>query len=116
MFLLIHKFASSFSSLPSVFLWHRRCCVGFLGSKALSFPDAKTPPPWFPVFPSDIWSRFLHPDDTVANRSRSIACRMDRNNSLGTAASAVWKTIFRKWRTTFAPILISFSCNVVDVR
>jgi hypothetical protein len=38
------------------------------------------------------------------------------NNSRGTATSAIWKMIFREWRTTFAPILISFSRNVVNVQ
>jgi hypothetical protein len=38
------------------------------------------------------------------------------NNSLETATFAIWKTIFREWRTTFAPILISFSRNVVNVQ
>jgi hypothetical protein len=41
---------------------------------------------------------------------------MARNNSCGTATSAIWKTIFPEWRTTFAPILISFSRNVVNVQ
>ena len=41
--------------------------------------------------------------------SRSISFRMDRNNSRGTATSAIWKTIFRGWRTIFAPIVINFS-------
>ena len=41
---------------------------------------------------------------------------MARNNSRGSATSAIWKTIFREWRTTFAPILISFSRNVVNVQ
>src|ERR1039457_5411064 len=39
---------------------------------------------------------------------------MDRNNSRGTATSAIWKTTFLAWHTTFAPILISFSRNVVN--
>jgi hypothetical protein len=45
---------------------------------------------------------------------------MARNNSRGTATSAIWKTIFPEWRATFAPILIracfengSFSFNVI---
>jgi hypothetical protein len=40
---------------------------------------------------------------------------MDRNNSRGTATSAMWKTIFREWCMTLAPILISFSRNVVKI-
>jgi hypothetical protein len=39
---------------------------------------------------------------------------MARNNSRGTATSAIWKTTFWAWHTTFAPILISFSRNVVS--
>jgi integrase len=41
---------------------------------------------------------------------------MARNNYYGTTTAAIWKTIFREWRTTFAPILINFSRNVVDVQ
>ncbi len=58
----------------------------------------------------------LHPDVVVADLSRPIPSKMARNNSRGTATSAIWKTIFREWRTTFAPILISFSRNVVNVQ
>ena len=58
----------------------------------------------------------LHPDVAVANRSRLIPSRMARNNSRGTATSAIWKIICREWRTTFAPILISFSRSVVNVQ
>ena len=61
-------------------------------------------------------SLFLHPDVAVANLSRPIPSRMTRNNSRGTATSAIWKTISREWRTTFAPILMSFSRNVVNVQ
>jgi len=56
----------------------------------------------------------LHPDAATANRSRPIPSKIARNNSRGTATSAIWKTIFREWRTTLAPILISFSRNVVN--
>src|SRR5208282_5104267 len=42
--------------------------------------------------PLRLLSLFLHPEVAVANLRRSIACRMDRNNSLGTATSAIWKT------------------------
>jgi hypothetical protein len=41
---------------------------------------------------------------------------MARNNARGTATSAIWKTVFLEWRTTFAPILINFSRNVVNVQ
>ena len=43
-----------------------------------------------------------------------MASKMARNNARGTAASAIWKTTFRECLTTFAPILISFSRNVVN--
>ena len=66
---------------------------------------------------SGIFDTFgLHLDVAVANLRRSIPLRMSRNNSLGTATSAIWKTIFREWRTTSATILISFSRNVVNVQ
>jgi len=38
------------------------------------------------------------------------------NNARGTATSAIWKTTFFEWRTTFAPILINFSRSVVTVQ
>jgi len=41
---------------------------------------------------------------------------MARNNSRGNTTSAIWKTILREWRTTFAPSLINFSRNVVNVQ
>jgi hypothetical protein len=41
---------------------------------------------------------------------------MTLNNLRDTATSAIWKTICRVWRTTFAPILIDFFRNVVNVR
>jgi hypothetical protein len=58
----------------------------------------------------------LHPDVAGASLSRPILSRMARNNSRGTATSAIWKTIFREWRTTFAPILMSYSRSVVNVQ
>jgi hypothetical protein len=63
-----------------------------------------------------VLSLFLHPDIADDNLSRPIRSKMARNNSRGTATSAIWKMIFREWRTTFAPILISFSRNVVNVQ
>jgi hypothetical protein len=51
----------------------------------------------------------LQPDIAVVNLSRPIRSKIVWNNSRGTATSAIWKIIFREWRTTFAPILISFS-------
>ena len=58
----------------------------------------------------------LHHDVAVANLSRPIPSKMARNNSRGIATSAIWKIICRAWRTTFAPILINFSRNVVKVQ
>ena len=115
-FFQLHRFASPFSSPPSVFLWHRgalRCDLSF--SHAFR-PDAKTPFPWFPLFSCESFHFLLHPDAAAGNLSRPIPSRIARNNSLGTATSAIWKTIFREWRTTFAPILINFSRNVVSVQ
>ena len=79
-------------------------------------PNAKTPPPRHPVFPCIFDTFRLHPDTAGANRRRSIALRMDRNKSLGNATFAIWKPTCRDWRTTFAPILISFSRNVVNAQ
>ena len=63
-----------------------------------------------------VLSLLLHPDAAAGNLSRPMPSRMARNNSIGTATSAIWKTIFPEWRTTFAPILINFSRNVVSVQ
>ena len=90
--------------------------MSFEAPNAHFLPDAKTVPPLFPVFPCILDAFGFHPDIAVANLRRSIAFRMLRNNSRGTATSAIWKTIFREWRTTFAPILISFFRNVVNVQ
>ena len=58
----------------------------------------------------------VHPDAALATGSRSIARRMSRNNFRGTATSTIWKTTCQECRTTFAPILISFSRNAVSVQ
>jgi hypothetical protein len=79
-------------------------------------PNAKTPPLRHPVFPCIVDTSRLHPDAASANRRRSIALRMPRNKSLGTATFAIWKPTCREWRTTFAPIVISFSRNVVNAQ
>ena len=59
-----------------------------------------------------------HPTDPVASgggsRRRAILRRIAANSLLGTATSAIWKITYRAWCTTFAPILISFSRNVVS--
>ena len=48
------------------------------------------------------------------NRSRRIRSRIARNNRFGMATSAIWNTTYREWATTFAPILINLSRNVVS--
>ena len=48
------------------------------------------------------------------SRSRRIRSRIAPNNRFGTATSAIWKTTYRECATTFAPILMSFSRNVVS--
>ena len=40
-------------------------------------------------------SLFVHPEAALATRSRSIARRMSRKSSRGTALSAIWKSILR---------------------
>ena len=47
-------------------------------------------------------------------RRSSIRLRIFRNRSLGTATSANWNVTYRPCRTTFAPILTSFSRSVVN--
>ena len=111
-FFLLHGFASLYSSPPSVFLWHRGCSDAFLGSNALFSRLRRHLLRSFHCF--DMAG--LHPDVAGANLSRPIPSRMSRNNSRGTATSAIWKIICRAWRTTFAPILINFSRNVVNVQ
>src|SRR5208283_3991324 len=112
--LLFHLFARTFFQPVPLILWHWAVSMPLLAPNAHFLPDAKTPLPCV-VFMRWL-SLFLHPDGAVANLSRPILSRMARNNSRGTATSAIWKTIFPEWRTTFAPILISFSRNVVNVQ
>jgi hypothetical protein len=47
-------------------------------------------------------------------RSTSIRRRISAKSCLGMATSASWKVTLRLWRTTLAPILISFSRKVVN--
>ena len=47
-------------------------------------------------------------------RNRRMAARMARTIGPVTATSASWKVMARAWRTTRAPILISFSCRLVN--
>ena len=105
-----------FSGPPTVFLWHRGRFVAVCALPHAFPPPCENTSSVVSSIPLRLLSLFLHPDNTVANLRRSIAFRMSRNNSRGIATSAIWKTIFREWRTTFAPILISFSRNVVSVQ
>ena len=41
---------------------------------------------------------------------------MSANRFLGIATSAIWKATSRPWRSTFAPILISFSFKLIRDR
>jgi len=50
---LLHKFASHFSSPPSVFVRRGWCFDAILGSNTHFLPDVKTPPPLLPWFSSD---------------------------------------------------------------
>src|SRR4051794_6578094 len=56
----------------------------------------------------------VHPGLGAA-RSRPIRTRIAANSARGTATSASWNVTTFAWRTTFAPILISFSRSVVSV-
>ena len=57
-----------------------------------------------------------HPDDgwKASDRSRTILATIAANNSRGTATSASWNVTYFECRTTLAPILMSFSRNVVN--
>jgi len=86
----------------------------FSAPEAPLLPIKETPRPRMRGFRCDLGSfsaRCRRHQSQALNRSR-----MDRNNSLGTATLAIWKTTCREWRTTFAPILISFSRNVGNVQ
>ena len=47
-------------------------------------------------------------------RRPSISCRIAANSRRGIATSVSWNVTYRPCRTTFAPILISFSRSVVS--
>ena len=113
-FFLLHRFARSFSNPSPVFLWHRGRFVAICAFSHAFPSHLKTLLPWFPLFSCESFHFLLHPVAAAGNLSRPIPSRMARNNSLGTATSAIWKTTFWEWHTTFAPILISFSRNVVN--
>ena len=114
-FCFLHKFANHFSSPPLVFAWRGRCFDAIVGSNAIFLLEVKTPLPLLPWFSCDSF-HFHYPVAAVGDLSRPIRSKIVWNNSLCTATSAIWKMIFREWRTTFAPILISFSRNVVNVQ
>jgi len=99
-------------SRPDCYLRDRRSSLqtgsiaNFDQSSAQSFPQPALLPP--------ISFRGHQPGTGVGNRRCPIRSRIARNNSRGIATSAIWKITCRAWRTTFAPILISFSRNVVS--
>ena len=74
-----------------------------------NFPPFRQTPPvvftWPSIFPAYA--------GTGLRRRSSIRLRIFRNSSLGTATSANWNVTYRPCRTTFAPILTSFSRSVV---
>ena len=108
-------FSSSFSFHALFFLF--RGSAGTILDHQHAFPsECKDSASAAPVFLCIFDTFRVHPDIAVANLSRPIRSRIAWNNSRGTATSAIWKTIFREWRTTFAPILINFSRNVVKVQ
>src|ERR1017187_9296343 len=84
---LFHRFARTFFQSVPVILWHRAVSMPLLAPNAHFLPDAKTPLPCV-VF-MRLLSLLLHPDNTVANLSRPIPSKMARNNSRGTATSAI---------------------------
>jgi len=59
---------------------------------------------------------FGYPVASTRTLSRPIRPRIAANNSRDTATSAIWKMRYRAWQITFAPILITFSRNVVIVQ
>ena len=101
-FFLLHRFARSFSNPSPVFLWHRGRFVAICAFSHAFPSHLKTLLPWFPLFSCESFHFLLHPVAAAGNLRRSIPSRMARNNSRGSATSAIWKTIFREWRTTFA--------------
>jgi hypothetical protein len=52
--------------------------------------------------------------DGGGSRRRAVRRRIVAKSRFGTATSAVWKITHRAWRTTFAPILTSFSRKLVS--
>src|ERR1017187_8106014 len=115
-FFLLHRFARSFSNPSPVFLWHRGRFVAICAFSHAFPSHLKTLLPWFPLFSCESFHFLLHPVAAAGNLRRSIPSRMARNNSRGTATSAIWTLVFREWRTHFAPILISFSRNPHNVQ
>ena len=68
------------------------------------------------VSPDCFVRRGSHRGTVSGRRSRRIRSRIARNSRFGTATSAIWKMTYRACVTTLAPILISFSGNVVSDR
>jgi hypothetical protein len=112
---LLHRLARTFLASLGFSLAQGAICRQLRLSTRFSMTSEDTASMVSIVF-MRVLSLFLHPDAAAGKLSRPIPARMDRNNSLGIATSAIWKTIFPEWRTTFAPILISFSRNVVNVQ
>ncbi len=127
MFMVQIKFSRSFPRFSS----HRLVCqsslstakIGFFRAAALFATDFCAPTSLVDQrqrqFTRIDWcfhALFIQPPARTVGRKRSMAVRMVRNNSRGTATSAIWKTTCRECRTTLAPILINFSRRVVNVQ
>jgi hypothetical protein len=102
-FLPVPPVCKNFFPVRSGYSLAQGCFDAFLGSQRPFSPGCEDTTSVVCIVFMRVLSLFLHPDAAMGNLRRSIACRMDRNNSLGTATSAIWKTIFPEWRTTFAP-------------
>lgn len=63
-----------------------------------------------------IYTVSYYPNCSTSSLSFAILLRMAANNSSDTAASDIWKIMYRAWQKTMALILITFSCNVVIVQ
>jgi hypothetical protein len=86
----------------------------FISQPALGNVSIHTSPSLTDVFMFSV--SFHHQAAPRGWLSRPFPSGMARNNSLVTASSAIWETIFREPRTTFALILVNFSRNVVNVQ
>jgi hypothetical protein len=90
-FAAFFRFPHPFSSLPGRF--------GVIGAfpHVLHCPT-QTLSQWSRVIHAIPSTFSLHPDAVAGNPRRSIPSRMARNNSRGTATSAIWKTNCRAWQ------------------